>query len=126
MSYPPNVQSAIYLVEEIPPEQQRIIFNKKQIEDENDLASYKICPGAELYLNLRLRGGMFHDTSGRDGNYRSIKNLYFSLDNRDIVKHYIPDKPILKHSSHKWDTIKNPYQYYGVGQVQCKYDDLDL
>jgi hypothetical protein len=43
--------------EGIPPDQQRLVFAGKQIEDEQTLAHCNIVKGAELHLILRLRGG---------------------------------------------------------------------
>lgn len=66
--------------EGIPRCQQRLVWAGRNLEDEFTLADYNIQRESTIHLILNMRGGMFAESSGRNGAYGELESVIFVVE----------------------------------------------
>ena len=79
-----DVKLLIRYTEGIPRNSQKLVYKGIQLQDDCTLEEYGIKRESTLHLILNLRGGMFAESSGRNGKYGCLESHMFDVES-DLV-----------------------------------------
>ncbi|AYV81703.1 MAG: ubiquitin family protein, partial [Harvfovirus sp.] len=74
-----EVKRMIRRTEHIAVAEQTLIFAGRLLENDRTIGHYNIQKESTIHLIMDLRGGMYHETSGRNGAYGPLKSCVFNI-----------------------------------------------
>jgi Ubiquitin family./Ubiquitin-2 like Rad60 SUMO-like. len=77
-----DIKYLTQIKEGIPIDKQNLIFNGRLLLDEWKISDYNIKSENMIHLIMNLRGGMYHETSGRNGGFKPLEKKLFKIISR--------------------------------------------
>ena len=81
-----SIKQKISIKEGIPTDQQRLVFNGKQLEDNSTIAEYNIDTESTIHLVLRLRGGGIDDETTKQIFIKTLQGKTITIDVKNSDK----------------------------------------
>ena len=63
-----------------PPDQQKLVYKNHIMEPGNLVSDYNLQQHSKINIILNLRGGMYHESSGKNGSYKQLNDLIFDVE----------------------------------------------
>ncbi len=67
--------------DQIPPDQMKLYFVGEELKDHNTIGYYYLPMDATIYVVKKIRGGMYQETAGSEGDYDQFESIILLMAN---------------------------------------------